>query len=879
MDEQGSLFQHGSRWVRADFHLHTMADKEFAYEGDPNYFVSDYVAALLAADIRVGVITNHNKFVRDEFEQLRRHARRNDILLLPGVELSVQDGAAGVHMLIVFSEEWIAPGADHITTFLDNAFRGRTPQQYWNENENSDWNILEALQQLGKWGKDFFVVFAHVEDPKGLWRELGLRRIEQLAENALFRRYALGFQKVRTHEAEKGRLCRTKVRTALHDAYPAEVEGSDCKSIDEIGSKQGATYVKIGELSFDAVKYALLDAAHRVDAEERTFRHSHIRSVRFEGGLLDGKTVRFSPELNTFIGIRGSGKSAIIESIRYALGIELREEPERKYKDKLVRHILDSGGKVTVHAVNRHGQDYEVSRILHEPPEVRLNGEYVPGVSIGETVLRKPLYFGQKALSERGKDFEGGLVLKLIGPKLQAIAEEIDAQRQKVTAVIQQLEDLADAQEKKAEYKRRKQDAEHRLAFFAQHGVEEKLQRQVNFDEDIRKAEQIGSFAGKLAADIEQLADRYEDDLHHHGTYSSVENAAFFTEFFAVYDRLHAAYAQLRKAQVQAREAEKNLKKMAERLHETRRGLIEEFAAVERLLVQQFRDAEDVTIRPEEFRELKARRAQAAEMLALLSKQEQQQQSVRGELDKELASLDALWHKQFRQIKEELSRVTKNNSALGIEAVYKGDKEAFLHYMKAIFQGSGIRETAYRRLVEKYNDFRGMYQQLDKAAAIASQTNPSIFKQYFMTNLASLLTWQVPNRFIITFRGKELDDHSLGQQASALLLFVLNQGDHDVFIIDQPEDDLDNRTIYDDVIKLLRELKPRTQFIFATHNANISVLGDAEQVIRCVYGDGEMDIQSGSIDSPVMQQEIVDIMEGGQEAFEKRKRIYEIWKP
>ena len=43
-------------------------------------------------------------------------------------------------------------------------------------------------------------------------------------------------------------------------------------------------------------------------------------------------------------------------------------------------------------------------------------------------------------------------------------------------------------------------------------------------------------------------------------------------------------------------------------------------------------------------------------------------------------------------------------------------------------------------------------------------------------------------------------------------------------IIDQPEDDLDNQTIYDDVIKIIRAMKPRTQFIFATHNANIPVL-------------------------------------------------------
>ncbi len=64
-----------------------------------------------------------------------------------------------------------------------------------------------------------------------------------------------------------------------------------------------------------------------------------------------------------------------------------------------------------------------------------------------------------------------------------------------------------------------------------------------------------------------------------------------------------------------------------------------------------------------------------------------------------------------------------------------------------------------------------------------------------MQNLVEFVTCQVPNRFVIRYRGKELKHHSLGQRASALLLYVLSQRQNDVIIIDQPEDDLDNQTI------------------------------------------------------------------------------------
>ena len=102
------VFQHGSAWVRADFHMHSMADKEFSYSGNSASFASDYVAALKSAGIRVGVITNHNKFDREEFKTLAKAAKKEDIFLLPGVELSVKDGSSGIHTLVVFSNHWIS---------------------------------------------------------------------------------------------------------------------------------------------------------------------------------------------------------------------------------------------------------------------------------------------------------------------------------------------------------------------------------------------------------------------------------------------------------------------------------------------------------------------------------------------------------------------------------------------------------------------------------------------------------------------------------------------------------------------------------------------------------------------------------------------------
>lgn len=142
---------------------------------------------------------------------------------------------------------------------------------------------------------------------------------------------------------------------------------------------------------------------------------------------------------------------------------------------------------------------------------------------------------------------------------------------------------------------------------------------------------------------------------------------------------------------------------------------------------------------------------------------------------------------------------------------------------------------------------------------------------------ADLLKNQVPNKVEIYYHEKLLRHHSIVQRASALILFILMQSDNDIILIDQPEDDLDNKIIYDEVIMAIAKKKQEIQFIFAKHNANIPVLGDAERIFVVDYQDTKIDISQGNIDLKSTHKQIVDIMEGGKEAFDKRQLIYTSW--
>ena len=232
------MFENGSEILRFDCHLHTVSDKEFKYNGESDKFISSYVDKLKSEGIEVGVITNHNKFDYEQYKALKKAANRNGIFILPGVELSVKEGASSVHMLVVFNPvEWICNGIDHISRMVNALFLGIDDPG--NENTCTEKDLLTVINELDKQNKDYFIVCAHVEQKKGFWEECGGSLIEKLASDVAFKRRVLGFQKVRTRDKIK----------KVHDWMGYDIaflEGSDPKTIEEIGKGDKKNYIKIG---------------------------------------------------------------------------------------------------------------------------------------------------------------------------------------------------------------------------------------------------------------------------------------------------------------------------------------------------------------------------------------------------------------------------------------------------------------------------------------------------------------------------------------------------------------------------------------------------------------------------------------------------------
>lgn len=152
--------------------------------------------------------------------------------------------------------------------------------------------------------------------------------------------------------------------------------------------------------------------------------------------------------------------------------------------------------------------------------------------------------------------------------------------------------------------------------------------------------------------------------------------------------------------------------------------------------------------------------------------------------------------------------------------------------------------------------------------------------------------------YIVTSDGDRLDRMSPGKKGLVLLELIieLEQGDCPI-LIDQPEDDLDNQSIYSDLRKFIKDSKKRRQIIIVTHNANIALGADAEEIIVAnQHGVGrentcqrQFDYRSGAIENTVqpkdrddvsfldscsIQEHVCQILEGGREALEQRRKKY-----
>ncbi len=137
---------------------------------------------------------------------------------------------------------------------------------------------------------------------------------------------------------------------------------------------------------------------------------------------------------------------------------------------------------------------------------------------------------------------------------------------------------------------------------------------------------------------------------------------------------------------------------------------------------------------------------------------------------------------------------------------------------------------------------------------------------------------QLEAKFSLSLAGTSIQQMSPGQRGALLLIFyLLVDTDPTPLILDQPEENLDNQTVYAMLVPIIQRAKERRQIIMVTHNANLAVCCDAEQIIHAEFDRGDqfaLTYASGAIESSELNRSVLDVLEGTTPAFDNRRDKY-----
>jgi hypothetical protein len=393
----------GARFYRCALQLNPYAyldrnNKQTSFQSE-----ADYNKAIIDTCLEIGIevigVTDHYR-VR-ESASLVRSARDAGLRAFSGFEAVTKDG---VHFLCLFDQD----KDDVLERFIAECGIHDADQA----SPTGSLDSPELLDCSKRWGS--VCIAAHVASQGGLLKKLsGQTRVNVWTSPNLLAGAIPG----PVRDAPEGIRPILENKDAQHRrARPlAVINASDVKDPEELKKDGASCFIKMSDVSVEAFRQAFLDPESRIrlHSDPAPEPHAEFLAMTWEGGFLDDTSVHLNGNLNVLVGGRGTGKSTVIESMRYALGLEPLGEEARKAHEGVIRHVLRSGTKVSV-LVRSHKPSercYTIERSVPNPPIVKDETGDVMTLSPRD-VMPGVEVFGQHEISELTKS-PGKLTLLL----------------------------------------------------------------------------------------------------------------------------------------------------------------------------------------------------------------------------------------------------------------------------------------------------------------------------------------------------------------------------------------------------------------------------------------------------------------------------------
>jgi len=617
-----------------------------------------------------------------------------------------------------------------------------------------------------------------------------------------------------------------------------------------------------------------------------------IEKIEISGGFLPGLSVTIPQGLTCIIGARGSGKSTLVEAIRFAL---CGTSAAPKHCADLIQANLAGGALVTITAFADGSNRYTIKRGLKQTPVLLTSdGRAINTVDLDRgTFLPLDAYssieieaIADEALGDRRRNLLDELrseQMRSIHLSLAESTRALETNADRIRTTQRTIDDLTEQIEELG-------DVRARLSALAPSDRESaedfvRLTRQQQLDQ--REIAKLDSADRDLKM-FEETLERLRTEAQKVFAARLAEEQSANADTLRHYDKLLAAS----KAPV-----EKHLSAIKIRIREAQEALAQARQSLSEIQTSHAGDLAKLTTLNQAASEQARVRASLEQQVAKLEALEQQRVELNAESNalferrKSLKADYILMRDSVSTMRDEVASELQHEAGqrVRIRVMRNADH---LSYQQMLMEGlKGAR-------VRNQNEILATLMQLrpEQLAQLLQSNDLDSFEQ--LTHFGkersvkildafrdsvdplSLEITAIEDRIAIELNVatagrphfKDASDLSRGQKCTALLPILLARRDNPL-IIDQPEDNLDNHFIFETVVNAVQRMKKRRQMIFITHNANIPVLAEAELVL-VMTSDGRIGAieKRGSVDE--CREQIIDLLEGGREAFELRSKRY-----
>jgi energy-coupling factor transporter ATP-binding protein EcfA2 len=907
----------GARWWKFDFHTHT--PKSDDYGKGPNQTelkarsARDWVLDYMRAGLDCVAVTDHNS--GEWIDELKNAeialanespADYRKLYIFPGVELSVN---GGFHVLAILDP---TKGSNDIERLIGacgySGTRGKCDAV-------TDKTFIDVAAELVRIGG--IVIPAHVDKAEdGLFKLTG-----QTLQQALSCEHLFAMEVADKDFVKPGAYSNAKVSWT-------EVLGSDAHHPSGKTGQQypGSrfTWVKMGSPGIEGLRLALLDGALSVlrsdrvsenpnDHSERVIESIEISQARYMGRS-NAYKMSLNPWMNAIIGGRGTGKSTLVEFLRMAL----------RREDELPKGLQNDFEKYkTVY------QDRDESGLLTPATEIRIiyrKDGTAYQVQWSPTGSLDPI---QQKITERWEKAEGDIqqrfpvriysqkqifqlastplaLLKIINdaPEIDYTTwkKRLDIEENQYLSLRAKIREIKPESSEESRLKGELEDVKRKLTIFEQSGHAETFKM---FQQSRRQAQAVETWEAQWSNTNSRLYEMAEDI-----SLDALDETPF--------DKSNAADVLLIESAQQGCEAIGKISTQIKALAKETDNVLSEWREKKKISkwktavdqatfayeALQKRLTQEGVADPLEYGMLVQRRQIIETKLKELEARKGQIGTLETQSNAILEHIARLRRKITQARKDFLSKLLHDNRYIRISTLPYGAKETVEAEFRRLIQrdsdsferdigspdGEGLLGDIYKDqddfVAEKIEkQLANLKQSLREMASHPEQAQVS--DRRFAMHVAKLPPetldrldiWYPEDSLNVEYSTstdrqifRPIHEGSPGQKTAALLAFLLSYGEEPL-ILDQPEDDLDNRLIYDLIVTQLREIKRYRQVIVVTHNANIVVNGDAEYVVTLTAHRGQTQIEAdGCLQEKAVRETICDIMEGGEKAFEQRYR-------